>query len=234
MIEFLFLDLDDTILDFQMAERFAISNTVASLGVEPTDKICTQYHRINKEHWERLERKELTREQLRQERFRIFLQALNVQAEPERVAAVYEKYLGTGHYFLPGAEETVVSLAKKYKLYLVSNGHAAVQKGRLQSANISCYFEDVFISQEIGANKPDGAFFAAAFDRIPSFVKSRAMIVGDSLTSDILGGINAGIATCWVNPSHKPGREDIRPDYEIENLTQLENLLEELQGKETL
>lgn len=229
MIEFLFLDLDDTILDFQMAERIAISKTAASLGAEPTDEICARYHRINKEHWERLERKEMTREQLRRERFRVFLQELNVQEDPERVAAVYEKYLGTGHYFLPGADETVASLSQNYKLYLVSNGHAAVQKSRLQSANISRWFEDIFISQEIGANKPDIAFFEAAFARIPGFDKSRAMIVGDSLTSDILGGINAGIATCWVNPAHKPGGEDIRPDYEIESLSQLEKLLEELQ-----
>lgn len=228
MIEFLFLDLDDTILDFQKAEYNAICKTVSSLGINSSDAICTMYHEINKAYWQQLERKEITREQLRRGRFQSFIQELRVDADPESMADTYERYLGTGHYFLPGAEEAVVSLAKKYKLYLVSNGHAGVQKGRLQSANISRWFEDIFISQEIGANKPDIAFFEGAFARIPGFDKSRAMIVGDSLTSDILGGINAGIATCWVNPGHKPGREDIRPDYEIESLEQLEKLLEDI------
>ena len=118
------------------------------------------------------------------------------------------------------------SLSKKYKLYLASNGTAKVQAGRLKSADISKYFEAVFVSQELGANKPSLEFFEKCFARIPEFDKTKALIVGDSLTSDILGGQNAGIATCWVNPHHKEGREDIRVDYEIEALSQLEELLE--------
>jgi 2-haloacid dehalogenase len=131
-----------------------------------------------------------------------------------------------GHWFLPGAEEAVEALSKKYKLYLASNGTAKVQAGRLKSANISRFFEEVFVSQELGANKPSLEYFEKCFARIPGFDKRKAMIVGDSLTSDILGGQNAGIATCWVNPKHKAGREDIRVDYEIEALSQLEDLLE--------
>lgn len=229
MIEFLFLDLDDTILDFQMAERIALRKTLETFGIEPTEEVCALYHRINKAHWEMLERREITRDQVQLGRYAVLLQQLKVDADAAQMNKTYMENLGVGHYFLPGAEKAVISLSKKYKLYLASNGTASVQAGRLKSANISRWFEDVFISQEIGANKPDKAFFEAAFARIPDFDKSRAMIVGDSLTSDILGGINAGIATCWVNPDHKPGREDIRPDYEIESLTQLEELLEELQ-----
>ena len=225
MIEFLFLDLDDTILDFQMAERIALRKTLETFGIPPTEEVCALYHRINKAHWQMLERGEITRDQVQLGRYAVLLQQLGVDADAAQVNAAYMENLSQGHYFLPGAEAAVIALSKKYKLYLASNGTASVQAGRLQSANISRWFEDIFISQEIGANKPDTTFFDRAFARIPGFDKSRAMIVGDSLTSDILGGINAGIATCWVNPAHKSARTDIRPDYEIENLTRLEALL---------
>ena len=129
--------------------------------------------------------------------------------------------------FLPGAEEAVDALSKKYRLFLASNGTASVQKGRMTSANLYRFFETVFVSQEIGHNKPSKAYFDACFSTIPGFDKEKAMIVGDSLSSDIKGGINAGIKTVWVNPDHKDCGE-IKPDYEIEYLHQLEALLEGL------
>lgn len=226
MIEFLFLDLDDTILDFKKAEHIALQKTLRSVGIDPTEEICALYSRINVSYWERLERKELTRPQVLVGRFEELLRTLGVEADAQGCADSYAYNLGIGHYFLPGAEEAVASLAKKYKLYITSNGTASVQSGRLASANISHYFEDVFISQGMGADKPAIEYFNACFARIPDIDPAKTMIVGDSLTSDIQGGINAGIHTCWINPAHKPGREDIRPDYEIENLTQLEALLE--------
>ena len=228
MFEFLFLDLDDTILDFQKAEHIALSKTLAEFGLEPTEGVLKRYNLINKAHWEALERKELTREQVLVGRFQVLFAEMGITVEPVSVARAYENNLSIGHYFLPGAEEAVIALSKKYKLYLASNGTAKVQAGRLQSADISKYFEEVFVSQELGANKPSLEYFEKCFARIPGFDKSKAIIVGDSLTSDILGGQNAGIATCWVNPSHKAGRADIRVDYEIEALSQLEALLERL------
>ena len=228
MFEFLFLDLDDTILDFQKAEHVALSKTLREFGLEPTDTVLKRYNLINKAHWEALERKEMTREQVLVGRFQVLFAEMGIEAEPVTVARTYEHNLGIGHYFLPGAEEAVKSLSKKYKLYLASNGTAKVQAGRLASAKISPYFEEIFVSQELGANKPSLEYFEKCFARIPDFDKSKAIIVGDSLTSDILGGQNAGIATCWVNPHHKARREDIRVDYEIEALSQLEDLLEGL------
>ena len=228
MFEFLFLDLDDTILDFQKAEHIALSKTLQSFGLNPTETVLKRYNLINKAHWEALERKELTREQVLVGRFRMLFEEMGIAVEPVTVARAYENNLSIGHYFLPGAEEAVERLSRKYKLYLASNGTAKVQAGRLKSANISRFFEEVFVSQELGANKPSLEYFEKCFARIPDFDKSKAIIVGDSLTSDILGGQNAGIATCWVNPHHKAGREDIRVDYEIEALSQLEALLEGL------
>jgi len=228
MIEFLFIDLDDTILDFHKAEHIALSKTLRSLGLEPTEEVLTLYSRINKEHWERLERKEITREQVLVGRFQELIARTGITAQAENCARTYEENLSQGHYFMPGAAEALAVLSKKYKLYLASNGTARVQAGRLKSANISHYFEGIFISQEIGANKPDKAYFDTCFARIPGFDPKRAMIVGDSLTSDILGGIQAGIATCWVNTHGKTAPEDLRPDYEIESLSQLDALLSTL------
>ena len=228
MYEFLFLDLDDTILDFQKAEHIALSKTLESFGLTPTEEVLKRYNQINRAHWEALERKEMTRAQVLLGRFQMLFAEFQLDVDPERVARTYEHNLGIGHYFLPGAEEAVERLSKKYKLYLASNGTASVQKGRLTSANLYRFFQKVFVSQEIGANKPSIEYFERCFAQIPDFDKSKAIIVGDSLTSDILGGQNAGIATCWVNPHHKQGREDIRVDYEIEALSQLEALLENL------
>ena len=228
MFEFLFLDLDDTILDFQKAEHVALSKTLRSFGLEPAETVLKRYNLINKAHWEALERKELTREQVLLGRFQVLFEEMGISAEPVKVARVYEHNLSIGHWFLPGAEEAVARLSRKYKLYLTSNGTASVQKGRMTSANLYRFFENVFVSQEIGVNKPAVEYFEKCFAQIPGFDKTKAIIVGDSLTSDILGGQNAGIATCWVNPHHKQGRPDIRVDYEIEALSQLEDLLENL------
>ena len=228
MFEFLFLDLDDTILDFQKAEHIALSKTLAGFGLEPSEEVLTRYNQINKAHWEALERKEMTREQVLLGRFLVLFREFQQDIDPEKVARAYEHNLSIGHWFLPGAEEAVERLSKKYKLYLASNGTASVQKGRMTSANLYRFFEKVFVSQEIGANKPAPEYFERCFAQIPGFDKGKAVIVGDSLTSDILGGQNAGIATCWVNPHHKQPRADIRVDYEIEALSQLEALLESL------
>ena len=228
MIEFLFLDLDDTILDFHKAERIALSRTLRSFGAEPSETVLNRYHIINKEHWERLERGEITREQTLLGRFQALFQEMGIPVDPEAVAREYEKNLAIGHYFLPGAEEAVASLSKKYKLYLASNGTASVQKGRLTSANLYRFFREVFISQEVGYNKPSREYFDACFTRIPGFAPERAMMVGDSLTSDIRGGRDAGLRTCWFDPLGRPRRPDIVPDYTVTALNQIPALLETL------
>ena len=228
MYEFLFLDLDDTILDFHKAERIAISKTITEFGVEPTEDILNLYHRINKAHWEMLERGELTRAEVLVNRFGVLFSQLGSQVDAPKCAKVYERNLSIGHYFLPGAEEAVEYLSKRYRLFLASNGTAVVQKGRMTSANLYRFFEKVFVSQEIGYNKPSKEYFERCFAQIEGFDKAKAIIVGDSLSSDILGGNNAGLSTCWVNPTHAPAKPGIRVDYEIESLAQLPALLERL------
>ena len=228
MIEYLFLDLDDTILDFHQAERVAITKTIRDFGLEPTEQVLARYHLINKWHWEQLELGAMTRQQVLEGRFRMLFAELGVEADPAAVTDAYAANLSVGHWFLPGAEEALETLSKKYRLFLASNGTASVQKGRMTSANLYRFFEQVFVSQEIGFNKPAKAFFDICFSRIPDFEPDKAMIVGDSLTSDIRGGNNAGIQTCWVNPGCAPRNPDIHVDHEIEALAQLPALLESL------
>ena len=218
MIEFLFLDLDDTILDFHKAERIALSKTIREFGVEPTEEVLHLYHGINKWHWEQLELGTMTREEVLVNRFGVLFEKLGKTVDAEGCARAYEHNLSIGHYFLPGAEEAVERLNKKYRLFLASNGTASVQKGRMTSANLYRFFETVFVSQEIGYNKPSIEYFNACFAAIPGFDREKAIMVGDSLSSDIKGGINAGHLECG----------SIQPDYEIEALSQLEALLERL------
>jgi len=228
MIEFLFLDLDDTILDFHKAERIAISKTFQRFGIEPTEEVLARYRQINKACWHKLELGEWIREQVLVRRFELLFAEYGIVCDGTQVARAYEKNLSLGHYFLPGAEEAVDTLSKKYRLFLASNGTASVQEGRMTSAKLYRFFEKVFVSQELGANKPAKEFFERAVAQIPGYDPAKAMMVGDSLTSDILGGINAGMKTCWINPGHAAPSPEIPADYEIESLSQLELLLEHL------
>ncbi len=227
MYKFLLIDLDDTILDFRKAENVALKKTLKTFGLEPTDQVCARYSQINQSCWERLERKEMTREEVKVGRFEMLFSELGLSVDAKKCSDTYVENLSIGHYFLPGAVEALETLSRNYTLYMASNGNTKVQEGRLKSANINHYFADIFISQEMGADKPSKEYFQKCFARIEGFDPAKTMIVGDSLTSDILGGKNAGIATCWVNPNHKSAN-GVCPDYEIESLSQLAALLESL------
>ncbi len=230
MIEYLFLDLDNTILDFTKAEGIAIRKTMADFGADPTDANAARYSAINDLHWKALERRELTREQVITGRFAMFFGELGIPVDANLVAKTYESHLSQGHWFLPGAEEAVKQkLYGKYKLYLASNGTAVVQKGRMTSADLYPYFEASFVSEELGFNKPTKEYFEAAFARIPGFDPDKCLMVGDSLTSDIQGGKNAGLRTVWVNPRGETAPEQLKPDYEIRLLADLPALLEEIE-----
>lgn len=223
---FLFFDLDNTILDFSMAERVALSRTLRERGVEPTPERLARYSVINIQWWEGLEEGRLTREQVLVGRFEAFFRELGVALDGAETNARYEGLLHEGHWFMPGAEELLRSLQGRHRVFLVTNGIASVQYSRLASAGVTDCFERIFISEEIGSEKPGRAFFEKCFASIPGFAPERALIVGDSLTSDIRGGINAGIKSCWFNPRALPGRPDIVPDYEIRALSELPALIE--------
>ena len=221
-------DLDDTILDFHTAERHALKAAFDELGIASEEELLSHYSEINAYCWQQLELGKMTREEVLVSRFEKLFTERGIACDARAAQDCYEGFLESGHFFVPGAPKLLEELFPKYDLYLVSNGNSVTQAGRLKSAGISPYFKGIFISEEIGVNKPARAFFDACFAAIPDFRAENAIIIGDSLTSDILGGINAGIRTCWFNPAGKSERDDIKPDYMIRSLGELPAMLEEI------
>ncbi len=227
MIKFVLLDIDDTLFDFGMAERTALAGTLCEMGILPTEEIIKRYSEINRAHWEMLERGELSRAEVLTGRFDVLFRELGAHKSSAETQRIYERRLSLEHPFIDGAPELLSELFGKYKLYIVSNGTAVVQERRICDSGIEKYFDGIFISQLVGADKPSREFFDRCFSQIEGFERESAIIVGDSLTSDIQGGKNAGILTCHFNPRGKR-RDDITPDYEIKTLTELPQLLEKI------
>ena len=228
MIKYVFIDLDDTIFDFHKAEAIALTKMLSHFEIVPSEEMKERYSIINKSQWELLEKKEKTREEVLVDRFKIFFSEIGRDIDSQHARKIYEDLLGTGHYFIDGAERLLSMLFGKYKLYLASNGTESVQTRRIASSGISKYFDEIFISQAVGFDKPAEEYFNACFKRINGFSKNEAIIIGDSISSDILGGINAGIRTCLYNPKGKENKTGIIPDYEVRSLDEIPELLERI------
>lgn len=231
MIRNVLFDLDDTLFDFHKAEKIALTKTLVHFGIDPTEEILALYSTINAAHWKRLELGEISREEVKVGRYRELFKTIGVECDPVKATAYYESMLAIGHYFMPGAPELLEELYRKYRLYIVSNGTAKVQEGRIGSSGIAKYMDGIFISQILGANKPDKQFFDICFAEIPDFSLSETVIIGDSLSSDIKGGINAGITTVWFNPKGIENDNDIKPDYTIKELSEVPGLLSQISAK---
>ena len=231
MIRNVLFDLDDTLFDFHKAEKIALTKTLVHFGIDPTEETLALYSTINATHWKRLELGEISREEVKVGRYRELFKTIGVECDPVKATAYYESMLAIGHYFMPGAPELLEELYRKYRLYIVSNGTAKVQEGRIGSSGIAKYMDGIFISQILGANKPDKQFFDICFAEIPDFSLSETVIIGDSLSSDIKGGINAGITTVWFNPKGIENDNDIKPDYTIKELSEVPGLLSQICSK---
>lgn len=228
VIKNVLLDLDDTLLDFKRAEAEAIRRTLAEIGIEPTDENVALYSRINRSCWAKLETGEYTREEVLHNRFDMLFAALGVTGDSHLTQRMYETRLSYGAYYLEGAEELLDELFGKYRLYLATNGIVNVQTRRIKDSGIGKYFDGIFVSEKIGYNKPDKRFFDAAFSEIPDFYLCETVIVGDTLTSDIQGGINAGIKTVYFNKNGRKNDTGITPHYEITSLGELPQLLKKM------
>ncbi len=227
MITTLLWDMDETLLNFAAAERAAINALFQEFGFgECSDAMLERYSKINRSYWERLERKELTKPEILVGRFRDFFEAEGLDST---VAAEFnEKYqlsLGDTIVFRDDSYNIVKSLRGKVKQYVVSNGTIAAQTKKLRLSGFGELMDGVFLSEDLGVEKPDILFFKKVFEKIHPEDKSQVMIVGDSLTSDIQGGNNAGIITCWYNPEQKPYQGDLRIDHEIRDLHEVYDLI---------
>lgn len=227
MITTLLWDMDETLLNFAAAERAALNALFQEFGFgECSDAMLQRYSKINRSYWERLERKELTKPEILVGRFRDFFEAEGLDST---VAAEFnEKYqlsLGDTIVFRDDSYNIVKSLRGKVKQYVVSNGTIAAQTKKLRLSGFGELMDGVFLSEDLGVEKPDILFFEKVFEEIHPEDKSQVMIVGDSLTSDIQGGNNAGIMTCWYNPEQKPYQGDLRIDHEIRDLHEVYDLI---------
>lgn len=228
MTEYIFIDLDETLLDFHRAEREAVAAALSYFGIEPTESALALYSRLNIAQWKLLEQQRLTLPEVKLRRFELLFERLGCAASPQTAAEYYEERLAEGAYPLPGAESALKALCGKYRLFLASNGTARVQEQRLSKTGFGKYFEKSFVSEEIGFFKPDSRYFEACFAAIDGFDKSKAVMVGDSLSSDIAGGRNAGIKTVWLNRLGAENESEIKPDYEIGDISALPELIENI------
>lgn len=225
MIKTLLLDVDDTLLDFPWSEYQAIHRTYEALGTPMTPEMYERYHKVNRAFWMANERGEIGRAEMLVARHRQIFEEYGLPHDPAECERIYRKNLGIGYRFIPNAKEILDWLRPRCRLYITSNGVAETQYSRLTSAGIMEYFAHVFISEEVGAIKPEKAYFDYVFSHIPDFCPEETAIVGDSLGSDILGGLNAGITTIWFNPNGKKPRPDVVPHYVITDLLELKSLI---------
>ncbi len=228
MIKNVLLDLDNTILDFHRTESEAINKTLLNFGVEPTEEIIATYKAYNRKCWEALERGEMTRDDVLYGRFKLLFSSLGKSVVPEDVQHFYERRLSEGAYYIDGAEEMLKKLQGKYKLYIASNGTAFVQDRRIAASGVDKYFDGIFISERIGANKPSALFFDGCFELMENKERDKTVIVGDTLSSDILGGINAGIHTVHYTLGQDFEYSDVVPEFSVRTVEEIPEIIEKI------
>lgn len=220
-------DIDGTLLNFDLAETIAINNCFDIFDLEkPTEEMIRAYKKINTNYWERLERNEVTRAEVLVGRFKDFFDKFEIKFDNvSDFNHSYQVQLGKTYVFNPHGKEVVKKLASHYEQYAVTNGSLTAQKGKLEGSSLNNILQDSFISELIGYEKPDKRFFAYVFDKIGSHELDDYVIIGDSLTSDMLGGVKAKIKTIWYNPRAKENHLNLPIDIEIRSLGEVENAL---------
>jgi 2-haloacid dehalogenase len=223
--ELLLFDADGTLFDYNRAEAWSLEQTIQDLGIQFTESIKTTYRDINHKLWAEFEQGVVTIAEIRVERFSKLLTALHCGADPAAAGESYLAYLGKAGFLIDGTTELLDNLYGKLPLALITNGITETQYGRLEASGIGKYFDPIIISGEVGSQKPDPAIFESLFIKANFHHKEKALIIGDSLTSDMQGGINFGIDTCWYNPEGKSPNPDIPVTYEIRELAELLQIL---------
>lgn len=216
------IDADNTLFDFDRAQRDALFESLKLLKYSDfSDETYDLYESINKTLWKSLEEGKIERGSLKVERFRLLLDELQIEGDSEKLARLYLKHLGRKDYLLPHAIEVLEYLYRRALLVLLTNGITRVQQERITRSGIEIFFQDIIISEETGLTKPDPAIFLLAAKRI-NLAPSDLLCVGDSPSSDIRGGYNAGMDTCWLRSTSAdyPGQEP-EPDYIIDDLREL-------------
>lgn len=220
-------DVDQTLLDFKASEKYAILHCFSQFHRTADDETVALYSSINEGIWKRIEKGEIDKPEALKERFRLLFEKMGISGiDPGAFQEKYAEAIGSVYYIQDDSDTLIKSLKGVYRQYLVTNGISRTQRNKLGLSGLDRLVDGIFVSEELGAPKPQKAFFDACFSRIPDFCGERTIIVGDSLSSDILGGNNAGIAACWYNPSGLENLSEAVPDYEIKSLSEIIPLLE--------
>ena len=221
-------DADNTLLDFDAAESKALADTLRNYGIEPDAETVQTYRTINGELWHQLEKGQIRRDKLMAERFTRFLKAVNAAGSGAEMNQYYLDQLST-HPDLaaPNVLDVMKELAEVATLAVVTNGFDRVQSRRVAESGLKEFVEEVFVSEKLDSEKPNRKIFDTALRSLGVENRERVLMVGDSLTSDIQGGVNAGLDTCWFNPNHAENPGKVVPTYEIASLEELYPLVME-------
>ena len=224
MIRALLWDLDNTVLNFSAAESAAIKCTFTELGLGVcTDAMVSRYAQINVSFWKKLERGEMDKATVLVERYRAFFREIGIDERlAESFNEIYESHIPDTIIYCPNALEVLRTFQGRVPQYVATNGSASVQRTRLFYSGLDHVFDGVFISEEVGAAKPSSAYFDHVLNAIGSPARDSVLMIGDSLTSDMKGGADAGLRTCWYHPAG----EDVLPqtprvDYRIRDLKEI-------------
>ena len=225
----LFFDADGTLFDFNTSEKKALENTVRRMCGVWKPELADLYHQQTKKTWMELEKRLITLEKLKTLRFERFKEVSGLDFDVAEISKVYIDFLSQSDDLFPGTVELLEELYKKYTLVLVTNGITSVQRGRIKTTDTEKYFKDIVISEEVGVAKPDPKFFQIASEQCGNPPKENILMIGDSMTSDIQGAKNYGIASCLIVLPHKEvpvlGASDPKPDFIIRDFDQLKEIL---------
>lgn len=227
MKKILLIDVDDTLLDFTGGEIIAIKSTLQAFDLPSDETTCQIYHESNVAMWQAYERGELSKPELVIKRFADFLQKINhTEIDPKALNEEYFIHLSKQHDYIDGAEEFLEKIKDFYRIILITNGTTDIQNSRLSLSGLKDRVEEIYISEQLGTKKPERKFFEIVEKNTVDFDKTKAVLVGDSLTSDILGGKNFGVKTIWFNRFYKDCGEII-PDITVSNFDELYRCLTE-------
>lgn len=221
----LLFDVDDTLLNFAAAESLALGLLFEEQKIPLTTEIETRYREINQGLWRSFEEGRIERDEVVNTRYSLLFKEYGQEVDGSLLEKSYRSYLEEGHQIIDGALELITRLQPIFDLYIVTNGVSRTQDRRLRDSGLYPFFKNIFVSEDTGFQKPMKEYFDYVFARIPNFSVETGLIIGDSLSSDIRGGQQAGLDTCWFNPEMKPNNTEIVPTYEIHKLDDLYQIL---------
>lgn len=220
-------DADDTLFDFKKSEREAFKDTMEEFNLDYDENYHFKvYKEINTALWKDFELGIIPQEKINEVRFKIFSEALNIKFNTDKFAYSYIENLGNASFLYEESTELIEYLYRDYILFIVTNGLKEVQNNRIKKSSIAKYFKNIIVSDEVNVAKPNPKIFEYALIDVANTYSDEILVVGDSLSSDIQGGINLKADTCWYNPDKIENKTTITPTYEISNLMELKDILQ--------